>query len=774
MKALFLLLVGLWPLALLGATGDIKSVRTDGWSAYVCFEGLSSGGTYAYGLGTGRTISGGEKLVLTVTSSGYDNSGNTRSFTRTVYGTKVVRAAGTTNPDENAVTGFVTNRIALSDFIYSGETATANVGSGFYTQGTANNAATGLTVNNDSALTYPRVIGNWTWPGFNCVTNTMVLRCVAFHCSAENGLPVAAVTFTATDQHAHTVTVTTNKWTVDWSVPDAQHFGEVIGVLDVSGMTQGDVITCNFKAYPWMGDAGAVLDTSATTAVFPTADPAPLTNVCDNGGSYGCVRAIVDASAGNDSTGLAANNPSWSLSQTPNPFLTIGGAIKAITGTNSASYSRASIENSYVLLKAGTYAWMGATVSGITLGNTSWCHIAPAAGVAQSSVIIGSQSGTQRLVNNVDKYHVYNLTISGSTAGGLWYVENVWQDQCNAQWTGAAYFQTSTAANLWWITDGVVSNLTQGIISPGSQKLLPALVRGVDLTDFGKKADLYTFVGNNKRATDFGATANFVFDQASQAWPTSYWGVVYNNRLKGSSVTGNIFQAPTASFQSNGVAIVQNVFEMGTNSSSTGGTFDLGSNNAYEYTNFMYWNNGFYFTKSFVGYNDTGTAAAYRYLWSLYNNVFSDYNTKGDLFTGGSGLNAARIGNWPIAWGVQFFGNIDLATTGIGAPSSFENEDPTISSGFEGLNCTPYYVDYSATSATNWPGFVTPANYVKDTPLANLTTDYHLQTSSPLLTRQASKWVLPYDIEGVYRGAFDPPGPYASANPKKGAGFFGQ
>jgi hypothetical protein len=32
--------------------------------------------------------------------------------------------------------------------------------------------------------------------------------------------------------------------------------------------------------------------------------------------------------------------------------------------------------------------------------------------------------------------------------------------------------------------------------------------------------------------------------------------------------------------------------------------------------------------------------------------------------------------------------------------------------------------------------------------------------------------VLPYDIEGNARGLLDPPGAYASASPRKGAGFF--
>jgi len=68
------------------ATGTIKNLSIDssGWILNVTVEGVSTGGTYAFGLGTNNDPST-SKIALTLTSEGYSN-GSLGTKSRTVYG----------------------------------------------------------------------------------------------------------------------------------------------------------------------------------------------------------------------------------------------------------------------------------------------------------------------------------------------------------------------------------------------------------------------------------------------------------------------------------------------------------------------------------------------------------------------------------------------------------------------------------------------------------------------------------------------------------------
>jgi hypothetical protein len=85
------------------ATGDITAVRIikdtcsvgitcNGWVAEIDITGLATGGTYNFGMGTNNDPTNA-KIVFTLTSHGYDTSGNATTITRTIYGTQWLRKA---------------------------------------------------------------------------------------------------------------------------------------------------------------------------------------------------------------------------------------------------------------------------------------------------------------------------------------------------------------------------------------------------------------------------------------------------------------------------------------------------------------------------------------------------------------------------------------------------------------------------------------------------------------------------------------------------------
>jgi len=212
---------------------------------------------------------------------------------------------------------------------------------------------------------------------------------------------------------------------------------------------------------------------------------------------------------------------------------------------------------------------------------------------------------------------------------------------------------------------------------------------------------------------------------------------------------------------SNGVAVVNNIFETTTNNTSTI-SFQFGTVPTLNYTNVMIWNNVYMGCKAFVAYHDQGSNTVIRYGWTRYNNIFDDFNIKTDTFVGSPppGGDPNRFGNWSMINDVGVFNEANLETTGIGAPGSFLPE-----------TLGPYCWDVSGVSlsTTNTPMFFNRAAYdgsaAVNTPGYG---DYRLHSASPVRLRsRESKWVLSHDIFGYSRSVVDPPGPFAGS-PRKG------
>jgi hypothetical protein len=165
-------------------------------------------------------------------------------------------------------------------------------------------------------------------------------------------------------------------------------------------------------------------------------------------------------------------------------------------------------------------------------------------------------------------------------------------------------------------------------------------------------------------------------------------------------------------------------------------------------------------------YNDTGSSATYRYLWSVKGNCWDDSNIKADTFVT---ANANRIGNWANIYGVGEEGNW-LGNVGSIGAVGFEHEQAsgTINDGFVGLYGyeSGTALDIGAQSFVDRKAASSVANGAGNG-------NYRYALSSTLVNNTVP-WLLPFDIQGVARGTKGPPGAYVTANPSRGGGFFAQ
>jgi len=741
------------------AAGDILSVtvRADGWEADVVMEGLATGGTYNFGLGAnGDPATGTPKIKFTVVSLGFDNTGAATTITRTVYGTKQVRKPypnQAQNQESNDGSN-TTVRIALSDYIYakdatgagnSGTAPVVNILAGFYTSGgTPNNASgAGFAVTNSSAATYPKVVGNWSWPGFNRVTGDFPLRAVAFHANGMNGRPVACVKFTAADTHGHTATTTVIDPTDDNTVGDAVPVVEYVGTMAVSSLTTLDVLTCNFQAFPWIGDTDSILDTTVGGTAQPTPLYGPITQLLDKSGTYGVTVACVDP-AGNDSggsIGQAVDIGSY-VQGTTRPFLTIGKAAAAIAAYNNSNRSRNTVGGGIIYLNNGTYAWAG-TANSYGTTPSDWLKITRSpASSSRAAVVIASQSN-DRVTGG--RQWFYDVTITATS--NLWMSSAgvSWFDNCTIDQTGvSASYAFIYSTTHWYVTRCTITKIQQGLRPYSTENSPICIVRGNTIAQDGVGALFaYTVLGNVTQGT---RTLDGLLLQSygGQTIPTNTQPIIAFNKLLGMKSSSSAILSCFPTTATSGMALVQNVIEnISTGSANLVAIAGDGSTGANAVNNVIIWNNVLVGQRINLAYNDTAANAPVRTKWSVKNNLADDYNLKSDVFASDGG----NVGNWSQLYGVNHSGNVWAETTNIGAPAQYLQE-------FAGLKC----IANGASQAATYLAFTNRLAFAGGSSTAGQGS-YNLKVSSPAVGLQRDL-VIPIDIAGVRRSPFSAAGAY--------------
>lgn len=756
--------------------GDIDSItiETNGWNALIqIYTGgaNSTNGTFNFGLGTYNAIAGNQKLTLNFTSCGYDDTGATNTIARTIYGTHAVRFPYPDHafPDTTNLANDVQIRVALSDYICSKDVSiTANIVTNLYASAGATNAtANGVSVVNNSVLVYPKAHANWTWPGWNLISATpYTAHSFGIHASAQLGRPLRVLRVICTDQHSHTSTNYVTKMGLDYTLGDLVRNGEYLSSCDLSGMTALDLIRFDFAAFPWVGDSGSVCDTTDGAFTRPTICYAPQTNRYDPNNTYGYCHAVVDASTGVDATGVAANNVYWATNQSPSPFLTINGALVAIKGTNGAAYAptaHTDVSASFVMLNNGNYAWTGGSGAYGTNG-FCWVTIQTNAGATTAGVVINSQSGNKKTAGLTK---LKGVTITAGSASGVFTGENeIWFDGCVISNVVNPMVYQDIA---WYLTDCTVQAWKNGIRGFGTENAAPALIRSCTITNLDNFSIPALLMGNK---WDVGtSTANFVQEKVvggSAPFPTPI--IVYNNRFL--NITNNSaigFKMGYDFTNYYGAAIIQNVFEFIRATTTAGPEVGLAGDGAIlgQY-NFIHAYNTQCGHKFNWEYNETGSSIIVKQQNVCAMNLWDNYNIKSDTFPT---QNGARWGNWPELYGVGYTKNIAAEITGVASSGSFMNE-------FIGLNGFPTTIiagsTQPATCAQQAVGYLKyAANGSFDGSSAGSGNgNYRLLSQSPAMILPATTWVMPFDPDGLYRGLLDPPGVYASGQPRKGGGFF--
>lgn len=759
--------------------GGLLSVEigADGWYADLTFVGQATGGTYDLGLAGASNhdpAATTPRLVLTVTSPGYDDTGALTTIGRTVYGTKQVRKpypSFAQNQESPVNADDVKVRVALSEYVFAGDVVSVQVLPGLYTVGGVASSGGTLTPPNSSTTAHPKVVGNWSWPGREKVGATIAPRFVAFHRSGQQGRPVRAVRFTATgDTSGVSVSQVVTVPTYDAAMADAVPVVEYVGSLSTTTLTQGELVTLRVEAFPWIGDAGSVLDTS-TGAASPSPLYGPRKVLCDKTGGYAPSYAVVDPVGGNDGTGTVKTGAVVGTTA----YASVFAAMNAVRTYNSSNYGRASKGGSVIYLRTGSHTWTGGTVTADTVPAETWLTVEGYPGDARSGITVDASSGSRApgVYTKVKGVKIAQNTATGifSTAAGSQY----WFDQCEFDIgnSGSVLVTVASGASIWHATRNLVTGLRQGFRGNSTSNMPCALIRGNTWAgDTLQPSLVYTCLGNLKTGTTGNTGAAFTDTVTGSTAPSTDGLVFAFNKWTFSAGT-----SPFAAFGQTvskpiGMAVVQNLIEQVANTSQP--LLQLASDGSKDnpVNNVIVWHNVITGQRSNFAYDEiapdniTPVAPTPRYLWSVKNNIADDMNTKHDVFEGPdlSGVkykaNGGKVGAWPVLYGVGHSGNLFAETVAIGAPGTFAHEFPGIKSrqGDNVLTRGGAGDINVGSTATGYVQFVSRAAFDGTTAGAG-GGSYALQSGSPA-KGLARDWLLPFDLAGAARVGAGDPGAY--------------
>lgn len=488
----------------------------------------------------------------------------------------------------------------------------------------ASNAATALAVTNNSTLAYPKVVAQWAWghtPFFKRVSADFVMGCIAQH-----GFGLACVALTATDAHSHSVTgIATAK--TDHTLPTTNlHYESYDLPVSVATFTPGDDIVLKYVAYPIVGDASAVLDTSADTNAFDAImGNAQITCTYK---TSGVVTKYV-AQSGSD----AANGDTAGTA-----YATIGKALEAgadiVKITNGSTLdilgktpSAVPVKNYWVEVMPDT----GATVA-LTRGSFTAYGTKRLAYVGIQSITYASGNGWLEGGNSDRMLKFENSTVSGSTglvvglaygSYGCWHVGcNLGSDRYGG-WASDYYEYSFTGC-------AIAPTTSAGFTSKAQRTLIGCTLNGGAVADYISLGDKLSGAANPN-------TTNAMF---------------MNNKFVNCALSANNLFRYGFNFLIDGMAFVGNVLE------SVSGTLEMvwigGDSSTPNINNLIFAHNTVAGERCNLFYNDQGTTANVRTNIFFRNNALEGMAIKSDTF---GTQNGNRVGNWAMINGVSFSDN---------------------------------------------------------------------------------------------------------------------
>lgn len=640
-------------------TGQVISASIDatGYFATLKFRKMVTNGTIV-NLGSFTNYMSTNCLIgFNVKSMGYDSSGTAITRQR--------QLVATTNlwfpyPSQAIVysqdsSGDVFLNFALSQRIYQKDSnitfcAYKNV----YGTNSVNSVMSYGNVVNNSTLAYPAVLGNWTIDPYRLETNsTMTARFMAGHMYAQHSNEVAAVKFTTTDG---TVTVTTwaTNMTVDSFASRFQTCAVYQASISLASLTQGISITNNATVYPFIGDSGAILDTS-TGAAQPSPLVGPTYVVNDRAGTYGITCARAQAITGIDLTGVATDistfNPITTL-----PCLNLGAALNKIRAYNSANHSRNNSGGGIVFLDDGAYDKNGTNQPTYSTSDC-WAIVTRSVNSsARSAVTISSSSGNGLL--NIGRLKFVDVTIDVTTASTFNQIPQLAFENCTIN-TSGSIIANASSVSAWYLLNCEVPALGQGLNAASTDNCPLAKLIGCDISGYNGAGIQYTAIGNYK-AGALSQCSIFAGVAAGSKAPQAQGRIIYGNRLLNLNCGGAavIQMSPTAT-NSVGDFVALNVIENASSTTGAGQPMEsIGADGSSSSTailkNFISHQNTFVGARSNGPYNDNAAGHPARTLCQRMNDVVWYYAIKEATFA----ATTANTNNWEETYGCDYSGNV--------------------------------------------------------------------------------------------------------------------
>ncbi|MEE9355292.1 MAG: PKD domain-containing protein, partial [Methylococcaceae bacterium] len=721
--------------------GMVTSVVIDpeGWSMSVTIQGFKKNGTYIL------DPEGTPKVRLKVFSEGYDKNGNSTVVERSLIATKAVRKVypddGELNETETGTSLIV--HLALNKPIYnddknggtatSGQNPVVTFSRGWYQDreeiGSSLEAKeTIIEAVNESTLDYPKVIGNWAWPGWDTVDQDFDLEAVFFHGHAIDQKPVALVEFDATDDSGNN---SPQKLTNDLIISKKNDRNPVLvysATMDVSSLASGELIKARFRAYPWVGDEDSILDSdSGTEKPSPLYGPYHLFN--DKDGLYGSSVAYVDVN-GSDTSGMV-DDVAQSATVKNFPFQTIAAAVNAIKAFNELNFGRNDPSGSTVYLNAGTHNWIDGNVTESLTGST-YLTITKAPEVDKSEAIISS-TGTRNILN-APFLKIEDVTISRSqisTTGNLLRGsadQVIWLDNCQIEGLGHINGPTVYLYGNAYFTNNII-NEANNIFEFGATSAVSALIRNNEIRNSGRLHP-YVLLGNNIFDT------RVLLDSVNENIPLFDNSVIAFNKFLDLSNFAISFAA--SQNISHGFGLVQNLIER--SGSGPSPVLQMSGDGSKTTTNHVImWHNTIVGERSNLYYNDVGEEAYRQSNMSMVGNIMNEFNIKSDTFNHPvEHQNPARTGNWEPLYGAGYYGN--LSHTGA-TSDAFQYE-------FFGLSSIWNQVGPNDDPKQDFV-FIHDASFGTGDGTGN--GDYGIKENSLADNLMNSQQVLPYDLKGVVR-----------------------
>lgn len=709
------------------ATGDIKSVavNADGWSVDVVIDGWAGKqGLIAYDFGSFDDVPAlatDPRIAFHVVSEGYDTAGVLGTRSRTVYGTHVVRRPYNleAQKDEDDSGADLVVRVSLSDSIYnddrdggagtSGTNPTVTIAAGWATEGANQSAAVlgpiGMACTNNSTLDYPKCIAQWAWghtPAFRRVAAEFSIGVIAYH-----GHGVSCCNLSATDAHAAAVSGTVTAKTDHAMSASGLHYESYDLAVPVTSFTEGDDITLRYIAYPQVGDADSIIDTSVnTTASEVSRGYNQITCTYKTTGIS--TKYVADAGR----SGSDANSGNTAVA----PYLTIGKALEA--GADEV-----------LIVNGSTLDMLGKTPSGVPVKNY-FVEVKPDVG-ATVALTRGAFTayGTKRLAY-IGIQSITYVSGSGWLDGGGG-DRIVWFENCAV--SGATGLTVGLAYRSYgcWAVNCTVGSDKYGAWGTDNYHFSFTGCDLVPTTAGGMVSQSH--VGLVACKADGGGSADrvkFAEKQPSAALPNAVNVLIANNKFINCAVSGGDMVHYGSTFPVDGLAFVGNVIESRSGAQplawfgADGGTVSI--------NNLIFAHNTIVGERCNLFYNDTGTAANVRTNVFFRNNALNGFAIKSDTF---GTQNGSRVGNWAQMNGVNTSDNRYTYQSGLN----------TFVCDYPGIN-----VQYEDTGASvpNEMGFADDNSAYGD---GTGNGDYTPALASVLNDHAAQQVYQSYDLYGVAR-----------------------